>query len=704
MGNVVGIDLGTTNSVAAFKWSEVATVVTADDNPSPDRKLTRSAVASQEDKFIVGERAYGQGHSANVITSIKRLMGRGFGDEVVQKQLSRFGYKISQSTQGTENSLSVWLTEKEYSPEQISAEILKKVIDNAQTYQKEKGQTRTITNAVITIPAYFNDKQRYATQTAARLAGLVSVELLPEPTAAAISYGFKPDSDEVKNILVYDFGGGTFDSSLITAAGNSFIESGKAGDLWLGGDDIDNLIIDYVKQQVAEEEGFEDIDALIDQMPHDQRVRFLGDLKLVAEQAKIELSSATSTTIIPATPLLDHLGMTVPIDVTLTRQTFEEMIAPLVERSLAICQDAIKYSEGYDLDLIDVILLVGGSSQIPLVQRKAKEAFGDDKVVVHPRPMYAVAEGAAIVSAGLTEKVTTVSRDYFIELVDNPRYPIIKQGDILPVATSHTFRTEADGQRLIHFKFFSPDQVSESLDLVKRDERIGDMWLALDSTYPKGTEVLVTTELDETNSSLQITAALKNDPSIKVSCSFSRGGEDEKISQTVEQTIKQLNEEGNLTELGVQEAYQIAGDVVRASNQIQKDGKVQSDRLQVAKSKLKELETFACEEYELARDWIRDFTFVTEDLAFLLLEGQKERLERLTKQLEEAIASSNLSAVQKLLEDAKQEVKNLPELVQLMIACRVAIVRANTLNPTKARVMAGKLSQMLYALESGNTS
>jgi len=288
MGRIVGIDLGTTNSVAAFKFGEVS-VVTAPDNLAPERKLTPSIVAWQQNQLVVGQNAYNQLKATPelVIRSIKRLMGRGFSDKVVQDNLSKFSYKITQSSQGTENSLSVWLEDKEYTPEQISAAILKKVIDNAQNYQNQTGQTTQISEAVITIPAYFNDKQRYATQKAGNIAGLTTVQLLAEPTAAAISYGFKPDSEEVKTILVYDFGGGTFDASIITTAGNQFIESGKAGDLWLGGDDLDDLIIQLIKQKVAQTEEITNIDELISKLPHYQKIRFQTDLKIAAEKAKI---------------------------------------------------------------------------------------------------------------------------------------------------------------------------------------------------------------------------------------------------------------------------------------------------------------------------------------------------------------------------------------------------------------------------------
>lgn len=301
MGNIVGIDLGTTNSVAAFKFAETQVV-----RDSKDGALVRSVVAFRDNNLIVGQEAYNQKDPENVIISIKRLMGRGFGDEVVQQQLKNFGYKITQSSEGTENSLSVWLGGKEYQPEDISAEILKQVVKNAQTYQENAGQKGKITKAVITIPAYFNDKQRYATENASIRAGLGKPILLPEPTAAAISYGFKPDSDDVKTILVYDFEGGTFDSSLITASGNQFIESGKAGDLWLGGDDIDEKLMDLVKQRVAKEEGLDSLDSLINKMPHFQKVRFNGDLKIATERAKIELSSKTEAKVAPSTPLLDE--------------------------------------------------------------------------------------------------------------------------------------------------------------------------------------------------------------------------------------------------------------------------------------------------------------------------------------------------------------------------------------------------------------
>lgn len=703
MGKAIGIDLGTTNSVGAFKLAEVE-VVTANDNTPPDRKLTRSLVTYDQDKLLVGNQAYNQlrADPENVIVSIKRLIGRGFSDQAVKKQRSEVGYKISEPSYGTDNSIAVWLGGKEYSPEDISAEILKKVVSNAQAYRQGIGKIdEVIDQAVITIPAYFNDQQRHATRTAALKAGLTPLELLPEPTAAAISYGFSPDSEDVKTILVYDFGGGTFDASLITAAGTSFIEQGKAGDLWLGGDDIDSQMMNFVKTQVAQEERITDIDGLIAKMPHYQRLRFNADLKMAVERAKVELSSAQVARISPATQLLDELGIAIPIEVEITRQQFEAMIGDLVDRSVQICRLALQDAE-YHLEMVDIVLLVGGSSQIPLVQRKVKEAFGNNKVVLHPRPMYAVAEGAAIVAAGQTDKVTTVSRDYYIKLLDD-RYKVINRNDILPVITSHTFKTVADGQRLIHFQFFSPDQVREELDGVDKKESIGDMWLGLNEVYPKGTEILVNLELDEKNSALKMTATLKNDPAERVSCTFSRGRSDEKIYRELEVAIAELNNQ-DLTQLGVEEALKLAVPVVKLANSII-DPKTEEERIdkrEDAQVSLQKFQVSMSKEALDAESLMNECDRIVQICGFLIPPPQKERLQKLSQDLQGSINAHDLSRMESYSEDARRELDHLPNEVQVIQASLLAIRQARQVAPTKASAMSDKLYRLLEAMESGN--
>ncbi|MBD2354918.1 Hsp70 family protein [Tolypothrix sp. FACHB-123] len=693
MGKAIGIDLGTTNSVAAFKLADVE-VVTADDNTPPDRKLTRSLVADEQGKFLVGEQAYNQlrADPENVIISIKRLIGRGFADSSVQKQQAEFAYKITPPTQGTDNGIAVWLGGKEYQPEEISAEILKKVVQNAQVYRQGIGKTdEVIDQAVITVPAYFNDQQRHATQTAAHKAGLTLLELLPEPTAAAISYGFSPNGDDFKTILVFDFGGGTFDASLIQAAGTSFIESGKAGDLWLGGDDIDSRIIKFVKQQVSQAEKITDIDGLIGKMPHYQRVRFNADLKIAVERAKVELSTATVAEIAPATPLLDELGIAIPIEVSITREQFEVIIADLVDCSIHICRKALEEAQ-HHMEMVDVVLMVGGSSLIPLVQRKVKEAFGNKKVLVHPRPMYAVAEGAAIVAAGQTDKVTTVPRDYYIKLLEG-QYKVISRGDILPVATSHTFRTTADGQRLIHFKFFSPDE-NEYF------ESIGDMWLGLNHYYPHGTEILVNLALDEKNSVLKMTATLKNDPSERVSCTFSRGGSDEKIYQELETAIAELNDQ-DLTDLGVQEALKLALPVVQLSNEIvdKYTGEERCDIRDRAALNLQRFQVSMSKERLEADYLVHECDRIVQLCGFMIPQPQQERLQGLSQDLQVAINTNDLSRMEYYSENAERELNNLPDRVKIIQASLAGIRQANSVAPTQANGMYDKLLRMVDAME-----
>ena len=707
MSKAIGIQLGRRNSIAAFcSMSYSVEIVTSYDNAPPDRKLMRSVVAydRERERLLVGEIAYNllKLDPENVIISLMDLMGRGFSDPVVQQQKSRYAYKITEPTQGTESGIAVWLGGKEYQPEDISAEILKKIVQNTQNYLQGIGKAGEVINqAVITIPAYFNDKQRQATRTAALRAGLTPLELLAEPTAAAISYGYSPNGEDVKTILVYDFGGGTFDASLIVAAGNQFIEHGKAGDLWLGGDDLDTQIIRFVKEEFARQEGLADIDGLIAKMPYYRRVRFQADLTIAVERAKIDLSKASSVRIMPS-PIVDELGMTIDIDVELTRDLFEAMIAPLVERSIQICHQALEKSE-YPPDMVDAVLLVGGSSQIPFVQRKVKEAFGADKVVVHPRPMTALAEGAAIVAAGLANKILTVSRNYFIKLPCGSRYKVISQGDILPVATSHTFKTDIDGQRLIHLEVFSPDEVRTSLYHIEQDESIGQIWLGLDQYYPSGTEILVNMELDEKSNALTIRATLKNDLSVSVSCTFSRGRSDEKIYRDLKQAIHELNSL-NLPAATVEEAMKLAVPVVKYASQII-DPRTGEERLELrdrAIDHLNKLRVFMSKERLDAEYLASECQRVVQLCGSLIPQEQQQRLQKLATQLKKAIEDNNESAIQSLSEDAKRELSNLPDEVNLIGACRMAISQAHATEPTKARAMADKLSRMVSALEDKN--
>lgn len=251
MAKAIGIDLGTTNSVVAFKDTSVRTITTGPDN----EELCRSCVAidKKSGEFVVGNSPYNswKKYAPNIVVSVKRLMGAGISDEQVQKmkaQKSLYPYGIDKLAGGTDESVAVILNGKQYTPEQISAQILRQLKEDASVKLGE------ITHAVITVPAYFNEKQKTATRKAAELAGLKVQRLLAEPTAAAISYGVdKMEKDEEKVFLVYDFGGGTFDLSILVASGGNFIESGTGGDRWLGGDDIDKALMNYVFEHTNKE-------------------------------------------------------------------------------------------------------------------------------------------------------------------------------------------------------------------------------------------------------------------------------------------------------------------------------------------------------------------------------------------------------------------------------------------------------------------
>ncbi len=241
-------------------------------------------------KLIVGKNSleWLKQDPSHTVVMVKRLMGRSFQDKEVQAILTNHGvhYQIREHSKGSEYSLAIVLRDIEFTPEEISAEILRKIKTDAEKVLRDQ-----VEYAVITVPAYFNDKQKYATRTAAALAGLKVRRLLPEPTAAAISFGMDNiRADEAKTILVFDFGGGTLDLSVLTISGGQFIEIGKGGDMWLGGGDIDRMVIDYVLQETARENQIGNMTELIAAQNEKNRNRFWGELREKAEQAKILLS------------------------------------------------------------------------------------------------------------------------------------------------------------------------------------------------------------------------------------------------------------------------------------------------------------------------------------------------------------------------------------------------------------------------------
>lgn len=495
MAKTIGIDLGTTNSVVAFKDASVKVVATGPNN----EELCRSCVAVDGNgSIVVGNAPYKnwKRYAPNIVVSAKRLMGASFTDPQVQKMKNdkdMYPFGISKKSGGTDESVSIVLKGKEYSPEQISSQILRQLKEDASIKLNDE-----ITHAVITVPAYFNEKQKTATRKAAELAGLKVQRLLAEPTAAAISYGAdKMSEDEDKIFLVYDFGGGTFDLSILVASGGRFIESGTGGDRWLGGDDIDRLLSEYVITEAGKEHGG-DLHELIESLPERKKYAFQGEFKKEVEDAKKTLSQSDSATIQIFDILETEDGDPVDIDVTITRDKFESMIRPLVQRTIDLIDELLEKT-AYPIDSIDNILLVGGSSCIPLVRKMLTDKYGKEKILSSEKPMLAIAEGAAILSqsmgtefecphcgksipvgsdvcphcggsmeSGAGQKegepgtvgvVFTTKHKYFIETrddADNISYTmIIDENEVLPNEVSDKFYTLVENQKIVAVKIYS---------------------------------------------------------------------------------------------------------------------------------------------------------------------------------------------------------------------------------------------------------
>ena len=392
MGKSIGIDLGTTNSVAAIREGAVHVLQNRE-----SQDLTRSVVGEYRKRIVVGMLALDNQLLApsDTIESIKRLMGRGFRDENVQQLKEHAAYTVVEPSDGTDDDVRVIMGGKEYSPIQISSMILKKVKEDAE--MRLGGDPGSVEFAVITVPAYFTDKQKDATRKAGQLAGLKVQKILDEPTAAAIAFGVdNVGADNSKTILVYDLGGGTFDVSVMTIVGGSFVTLNIEGDMWLGGDDFDRKIMDHVLQHVSTVYG---VDGATDP-------RFMVELKKKAEQAKKALSTMNRTDIIIPGMLKDDEDNLISVELELSRGEFEAMIAKDVARSIEIVQAAIKNAgEAMTPDQIDHVLLVGGSSYIPLVQSALAKVFGREKLRMDIDPMKCVAYGAAILSAKWAEKI-----------------------------------------------------------------------------------------------------------------------------------------------------------------------------------------------------------------------------------------------------------------------------------------------------------
>jgi len=397
MGRIIGIDLGTTNSVAAISVGVRPNVFDSREWKQQIRSIVglkkrKGRKTGGEPELLVGDTAEDNWELApeDTIVSIKRLMGRGVADSEVQDIRKNVKFNIVQPSQGTKDSLRVIMGGKEYSPIDISALILRKIKEDAEFRLGEE-----VTHAVITVPAYFSQIQRDATRKAGLKAGLEVTKILDEPTAAAIAFGMeKQESAEPKNILVFDLGGGTFDISILMWAGNIFAPLNLQGDMWLGGDNFDHLLVDFAVGKIREEYEVDPV----------SNTRFMVVLQRAARTVKERLSSAASADLIVSGLLKDDDGDPVDVDMEITLQQFERLIQPLVDRTIELTEAAmfdagLTTGEGKpDPSQIHYVLMTGNSTNIPQIQLVMEHMFGSEKVMRTMHPKYCVAIGAAIMA------------------------------------------------------------------------------------------------------------------------------------------------------------------------------------------------------------------------------------------------------------------------------------------------------------------
>lgn len=548
MSKIIGIDLGTTNSAMAVMQSGKPEIITN----SEGNRTTPSVVAVNKNKErLVGQVARRQQvtNPKNTIYEVKRLIGRNFSDKEVQRDLKLMGYEIVKSG----NGVKVKMGDKDYSPEEISAMILGKLKADAEAFLGDK-----VTEAVITVPAYFDDSQRQATKDAGKIAGLEVKRIINEPTAAALAYGLDKGDKKDEKIAVYDLGGGTFDVSILELGDGVFEVKSTNGDTHLGGADFDRIIVNYFADQFKKEHG-------IDITGDNAAMQRLRD---EAEKAKIELSTAQEVDVNLPFLTADADGPK-HFEHKLTRAKLEDLVAELIDKTAAPCEKALKDAK-LTASNINAIVLVGGMTRMPAVQEKVKKIFGKDPMKgVNPDEVVAI--GAAIQGGVLQGDVKDVllldvtPLSLGIETMGGVMTKLIERNTTIPTSKSEVFSTAADNQPQVEVHVAQGER-----DIIDGNKSLGRFILDGIPPAPRGVPQIEVTFNIDANGILNVTAKDKGsgkEQSITISGSGNLDkSEVEKMAKEAEthadedKAKKELVESRNLLDSAVYQAEKLKKD------------------------------------------------------------------------------------------------------------------------------------------------